>query len=405
MNTRRLHLLNHLFLSRQFIKRIVILAMCLLLIYPSMPVNGQTAQGQAVADEASRHIGREITDFGSAFFVHYVYDQIGIAVPQRLGALSREGTFIRQGENLLIGDIVFFGTDANNLTAAGIYVGNDDFIVAHPPYNNIRKMSLKSDVAQRNYLGARRIIDADAEAGPAMEEETNRAEIIRGVNFRRGPSTDSEVIRMLRRGTYVTVLEQVNQHWLRVEANGEEGFVSASPRFVQILTPEAETDAGQEATPETTPDAPEAPEEPTPEEPADQQAVLRQTIIDEGMKFLGVPYEFGANRNSIATMDCSDFVRRTYIDATGIVLPTNSRSQAQFVQNNGRVTRNWRDLQPGDLMFFISPQNQRIYHVGLYKGDGQLLHTYSVASGGVRVDRIPGTFWERQFYFGGSIID
>ncbi|MNJ57643.1 hypothetical protein D3C77_532410 [compost metagenome] len=51
----------------------------------------------------------------------------------------------------------------------------------------------------------------------------------------------------------------------------------------------------------------------------------------------------------------------------------------------------------------INKNSQRITHVAMYIGDGKLLHTYSVKSGGVRIDQFDGS-WEHRFLFGGSVL-
>ncbi|WP_328285281.1 NlpC/P60 family protein [Paenibacillus alkaliterrae] len=52
----------------------------------------------------------------------------------------------------------------------------------------------------------------------------------------------------------------------------------------------------------------------------------------------------------------------------------------------------------------INKNTARITHNGIYLGNGKVLHTYSVKSGGVRIDKIDGTHWEKRFLFGGSVI-
>ncbi|MGG1556158.1 MULTISPECIES: hypothetical protein [Paenibacillus] len=37
------------------------------------------------------------------------------------------------------------------------------------------------------------------------------------------------------------------------------------------------------------------------------------------------------------------------MEGTGICLPSNSRSQADYIKANGRVTTDWRQLKPGDV--------------------------------------------------------
>jgi cell wall-associated NlpC family hydrolase len=53
---------------------------------------------------------------------------------------------------------------------------------------------------------------------------------------------------------------------------------------------------------------------------------------------------------------------------------------------------------------YLDKTQQRITHVGIYMGNGQVLHTYSIASGGVRVDSIINRHWEYRFLFGGSAL-
>lgn len=127
------------------------------------------------------------------------------------------------------------------------------------------------------------------------------------------------------------------------------------------------------------------------------------------MKYLGTPYEFGSNCYNTSTFDCSDFVRQAFLDGIGLKLPMDSRKQGQNVQNLGNTKTNWRNLKPGDIMFFMSykgfresdynginKSSQRITHNGIYLGNGKVLHTYSKQSGGVKIDSIEGKHWERK---------
>ncbi|WP_240689055.1 C40 family peptidase [Ammoniphilus sp. YIM 78166] len=152
-------------------------------------------------------------------------------------------------------------------------------------------------------------------------------------------------------------------------------------------------------------------------EAAVDEQITAQQVIEAGKRYMGTPYEFGSSRSNTRTFDCSDFVRQAFWEGAGIKLPTNSRTQAEFVKKSGKVTKNWKELEPGDLMFFMSykgskkanyaslnPEKQRITHVAIYLGDGKMLHTYSKSSGGVRVDKIEGKHWEYRLVFAGSAI-
>lgn len=142
-----------------------------------------------------------------------------------------------------------------------------------------------------------------------------------------------------------------------------------------------------------------------------------ETIIQAGLRYLGTPYEYGSNRSTKRTMDCSEFTMWAVKEGVNITLPTTSNRQANYVKSLGHFTSSWQQLQRGDLMFFmdylgwqlsnyngVNPAGQRATHVGIYLGDGKILHTYSKESGGVCISSLPGTHWEKRFIFGGSVI-
>lgn len=65
--------------------------------------------------------------------------------------------------------------------------------------------------------------------------------------------------------------------------------------------------------------------------------------------------------------DCSGLMQAAFASA-GIRLPRDSYQQEAFTQ-----AIDWSDLEPGDLVFFGTPE--RTTHVGLYLGDGTYLHS------------------------------
>ncbi|MNZ65889.1 Peptidoglycan DL-endopeptidase CwlO precursor [compost metagenome] len=142
-----------------------------------------------------------------------------------------------------------------------------------------------------------------------------------------------------------------------------------------------------------------------------------ETTISTGMDYLGTPYQFGSNRNNTDTFDCSDFTKHIFKVGAGVTLPASSATQADYIKKKGSINTDWSSLQRGDLMFFMSyrgtsessysginKSNAKVTHVGVYLGDGKMLHTYSNASGGVRVDNIDNKHWEYRFLFGGSVL-
>lgn len=300
-----------------------------------LPVGGQSSSqiniaGEDIVNEAIKYEGNRVV-MDSDKGVQWIYEQVGIHIPGTLDELSQAGKPVEVGEQLQLGDIVFFGTisqeivsvdspegrqfindrlgielpgdlhelwpmllveiDVRELTAAGIYMGDNRFIISHRPFGTIRIIDLY--FAEWQYLGARRIV------------ETERIDI-------------------------------------------------------------------------------------------------RERVIREGLKYLGTPYEYNSDRRSTETMDCSDFVRRTYYDATGEWIPTNSRTQFAYVEEHGEVIRRWEDLQRGDLIFFINLDTRRISHVAIYLGNNQMLHATS--GNGVCIDDI-SSYWVRRAYYGGNLLE
>ncbi|SHJ93127.1 C40 family peptidase [Paramaledivibacter caminithermalis] len=97
---------------------------------------------------------------------------------------------------------------------------------------------------------------------------------------------------------------------------------------------------------------------------------LSLKIVQEGKKYLGVPYKYGADGPN--KFDCSGFTSYVF-KKCGIKLPRTSREQAKVGK---KVSKS--DLQAGDLVFFNrNGKGTYITHVGIYIGNGQFIHASS----------------------------
>lgn len=142
---------------------------------------------------------------------------------------------------------------------------------------------------------------------------------------------------------------------------------------------------------------------------AGKQKLTAENIVNTAMQFEGTPYLWGGA--SSKGLDCSGLVRLTFM-MNGHLLPRNASQQV----NHGReiimecdhsvtpdsdklyqeMLKRTKNLQPGDLVFFGSPETfwskEKITHVGIYIGNGRIIH----ASHKVRVNSlIPG---EKDYY-------
>ncbi|MGP3914243.1 C40 family peptidase [Nonomuraea sp. 10N515B] len=78
---------------------------------------------------------------------------------------------------------------------------------------------------------------------------------------------------------------------------------------------------------------------------------------------IGAPYRYGAE--GPGSFDCSGLTRYAWKKA-GVRLPRVA--SGQFVATRAKVS--WRNLQPGDLMFF-----RGLGHVVMYVGKGRMIHS------------------------------
>lgn len=87
---------------------------------------------------------------------------------------------------------------------------------------------------------------------------------------------------------------------------------------------------------------------------------------------IGVPYLWGGDGTKAdgGRFDCSGLTRAAYAKA-GISIPRIANDQ----YNATDVHPSWDELKPGDLVFFGQKGNSRsIHHVGIYRGEGRMLH-------------------------------
>ncbi|HEX5565096.1 MAG TPA: C40 family peptidase [Sporosarcina sp.] len=114
-----------------------------------------------------------------------------------------------------------------------------------------------------------------------------------------------------------------------------------------------------------------------------------KAIVETGMKFLNLPYLWAGT--SGFGFDCSGFTHTIY-HANGIVIPRDSSVQAT---HGTPVER--KDLQAGDLIFFAYQEGKgRVHHVGVYIGDGKMLHSPN-SSTHVRIDAIDASGYGKEY--------
>lgn len=111
---------------------------------------------------------------------------------------------------------------------------------------------------------------------------------------------------------------------------------------------------------------------------------FRDSLLSQGKKLIGTPYLWGGT--SPKGFDCSGLVHYLY-GKHGVSLPRSSRDQFASLPAVDHP-------QPGDLVFFR--KKGVINHVGIYVGDGKMLHAPQTGSH-VRIESIEKPNWQRRY--------
>ncbi|VVQ27950.1 hypothetical protein PS943_00632 [Pseudomonas fluorescens] len=123
-----------------------------------------------------------------------------------------------------------------------------------------------------------------------------------------------------------------------------------------------------------------------------QLPVLADSILERGMSLIGTRYRFGGT--SEAGFDCSGFIGYLFREEAGLNLPRSTREMINV--DAPLVSRS--KLEPGDLLFFATNGRRgRVSHAGIYLGDNQFIHSSSRRSGGVRIDSLGDSYWNKTF--------
>lgn len=113
-------------------------------------------------------------------------------------------------------------------------------------------------------------------------------------------------------------------------------------------------------------------------------------VVQDAHKALGKPYRSGGIGPD--NYDCSGLTYSLYLNSAGIELNRVSKDQAK----NGTPVKK-SELIPGDLVFFKA-SGPNIGHVGLYIGDGQMIHASSGKAAKVIITPIDDPYWYKPRY-------
>lgn len=113
-------------------------------------------------------------------------------------------------------------------------------------------------------------------------------------------------------------------------------------------------------------------------------------LLMNAMGLLGVAYRFGGN-SPVSGLDCSGFMQYIFKKSMRINLP---RTSAEMATVGRAVERS--QLQPGDLVFFRTAGGGRISHVGMYIGNGRMVHAPRSGKN-IEIVGISSGYWHQKY--------
>ena len=206
------------------------------------------------------------------------------------------------------------------------------------------------------------------------------------INLRAEANTQSEIVTTLPVNTAVEVIEEANG-WCKVKVSGKEGFISSS-----LLADKKQETSRASETPRKAEEAKK--EETTSNTNVSTNASANgASVVDKAKSYLGSSYVYGGS--SPSGFDCSGFTSYIY-NQYGVTL---NRTAAGQNSNGTAVDRS--NLQPGDLVLF---GKSGINHVGIYIGDGKMVHAAN-PSRGVVTDTINSGYYNTHYVGARRVIN
>lgn len=214
----------------------------------------------------------------------------------------------------------------------------------------------------KGYVDTSYLIMGEEAIALAEESATLYATVnskVQKLNIRTSPSTDAEVITQVKAGERLVVSKEVvinkddptSKVWVEVRLDDDENQDAVAYVSADYVTISYELHWANKVTSYGT-----------------NVSNLRTSICDYAKKFIGTKYVWGGN-SLTKGIDCSGFVKQVYAKF-GYTTPRVSRDMAKKYK-----IISISQLKPGDLIFYGKVSTNYINHVGIYIGNGQVIHS------------------------------
>lgn len=221
--------------------------------------------------------------------------------------------------------------------------------------------------------------------------------VTKNVNFRSEPVSGSDVYRVLSAGESFTAVELTNSAWLKItDSSGVTGYVSTgyvTYALSGVTPPAAEVPVATPAPSVSVPSAQPETSAPAPSDLPTGSVITPDTadrVIENALALQGITrYGFGKNEAPVL-FDCSSFTRYVF-GLEGVSLPFGTAYQKDI-----GIPVEKDQWQKGDLLFFWSSVPGLIGHVGIYDGNGNLVHN-SASKDGVAISPLDLKYWQDHY--------
>ena len=236
-------------------------------------------------------------------------------------------------------------------------------VTVHSSSNGWSKVSVNgmSGYVSSNYLSSTKPSTGSSSSNESTSNSTSTMYTTDRLNLRKGAGTSYSVITTLDKGVAVTVHSSSNG-WSKVSVNGMTGYVSSS--YLSSTKPSNSSSSTSSKV---------------------------DKVLNFASQQLGKPYVWGAQGPN--SFDCSGLTYYVYKNAAGITLPRTSVEQSKY-----GTTVSKSNLKAGDLIFFDTsgPNDGGVSHVGIYVGNGQMIHASSSQKKIVKVS-VETSYWNNAF--------
>ncbi|MCC0667403.1 MULTISPECIES: C40 family peptidase [unclassified Clostridioides] len=220
------------------------------------------------------------------------------------------------------------------------------------------------------YLGTNLSDSTSGNSGNSSSNLVKDTKVVtaKSLNLRTGPGTGHSKVATLSYGTEVGSISE-NGGWTKVNHDDQTGYVSS-----QYLAEKGSVDTS------------------SPSDSTNSPSQGADSVISFAKTLLGKPYVWGAEGPN--SFDCSGFTQYVMKKSAGVSIPRVSRDQSKY---GAYVNRG--DLRSGDLIFFDTEgsNNGSVSHVGIYMGNGEMIHASSGSSKKVTISNINSSYYSSRY--------